>query len=172
MPARHRWAGSVPRTGVRLQCHACLIQMLTVSSPSVCTSERCYAIVDPAVYSISMIELGNEGSAGQGSWLDAVEAMEARAALLKSPPLSYIFSDQRGLTGGNASRAAKMGLGGRLLTDIHVYCECCLFRLAFPGKVILWHSIWRSFRLAFEMSDKIAFNHRRVERPRHRCRHL
>ena len=77
----------------------------------------------PAVYNLTMLELGNEGSASQSSWLDAVEAMETRTKALRSPPMSYIFSDQDGLTGGNATRAATMGLGDRLLTDIHVYYE-------------------------------------------------
>jgi len=77
----------------------------------------------PALYNLTVIELGNEGSASQSSWLDAVEAMEERAKALKLPPISYIFSDQAGLTGGNATRAGRMGLGDRLLTDIHVYYE-------------------------------------------------
>ncbi len=80
----------------------------------------------PLPYALKLLELGNEGSAAQGLWLDAVEAMEQRSTELGLPNdkrLSYIFSDQNGLKGENATRAAKMGLGARLLTDIHVYYE-------------------------------------------------
>ena len=36
----------------------------------------------PLPYALKLLELGNEGSAAQGMWLDAVEAMERRSTEL------------------------------------------------------------------------------------------
>ena len=73
----------------------------------------------PEPYRLRYVELGNEEY--NGDYLAQVEAMEASAARVGAAgQLRYMFPDNPGVTGDDVARAARLGLGARLVTDVHV----------------------------------------------------
>ena len=71
----------------------------------------------PEPYNWSFIELGNEGY--NPRFVDQVKAMEERALAVGAPPRQYLFPCNAGPNSADAAAAAALGLGDRLLVDIH-----------------------------------------------------
>ena len=72
----------------------------------------------PEQYKLRFIELGNEQY--NNNYLEQVTAMEARAKAVGADDLHYIFPSNSGLNPKDAQAAANLGLGPRLVTDLHV----------------------------------------------------
>jgi len=70
-------------------------------------------------YKLRFIELGNEQY--NSNYIAQVAAMEARAKEVGAAgELRYIFPSNDGVTGADVAAAAALGLGARLVTDVHV----------------------------------------------------
>lgn len=72
----------------------------------------------PLPYRLRYIELGDEEY--NPGFVDQVAAMEARAYKVGVPnTLHYLFPDNSGINSTDAASAAALGLGSRLVVDIH-----------------------------------------------------
>lgn len=79
----------------------------------------------PLPYRLRYVELGNEQY--NGDYLAQVAAMEARAnAVGATGQLHYVFPDNAGVRGDDVAKAAALGLGARLVTDLHVGADGAL----------------------------------------------
>jgi hypothetical protein len=73
----------------------------------------------PAVYNVSVFELGNEQY--NPFFVDQVIAMEAASKAVGSPPLHYMFPSNGGLGATDAQRAIAAGIDvSRIMPDLHV----------------------------------------------------
>jgi alpha-L-arabinofuranosidase len=73
----------------------------------------------PAPYKLKFIELGNEQY--NSNYIAQVQAMEERAkAVGAGGKIRYIFPDNGGVHGDDIAKAAALGLGAQLVTDLHV----------------------------------------------------
>lgn len=72
----------------------------------------------PDAYKLRYIELGNEQY--NHDYIAQVTAMEERARSLGVDDIHYIFPSNGGLAGDDVKAAAALGLGNKLVTDIHV----------------------------------------------------
>ena len=72
----------------------------------------------PEPYRLRYVELGNEQY--NPGFVEQVAAMEARAKKVGVPnTLHYLFPDNNGINSTDAAPAAALGLGSRLVVDIH-----------------------------------------------------